>query len=231
MREPLRKPGAPKYIGRISGDMSRSRDRTVKQGARGRTGGSGDARIGGSSSRPAQWFRTIRDVKAAPSSLVGRTAINSRGFCRGAPEKPGRARCVLVRFLWRLATILTRRICSLKSLVCRREPSAPHEPPARSKRERQERPLAFPLRRRPPPPQRASLPNAPPTSNLFCQFCVVVKMRRGGEKAAQKHATKTARHRRDIHPNYHGPSQSQTRPLHAPAGGSSPGCGAHPPPA
>ena len=70
-------------------------------------------------------------------------------------------------------------------------------------------------------------------SHLFCQFCVVVKMRRGGERAAQKHATtyatKTARHRRDIHPNYHGPAQSQTRPLHAPAGGSSPGCGAHPP--
>ena len=35
------------------------------------------------------WFRTTRDVKAAPSGVVaGRTAINNHhGFCRGAPEE------------------------------------------------------------------------------------------------------------------------------------------------
>ena len=32
-------------------------------------------------------FRTIRDVKAAPSSVVGRTTINYHRFCRGAPEE------------------------------------------------------------------------------------------------------------------------------------------------
>ena len=48
---------------------------------------SGDARVGESPSRPAPWFRTIRDVKAAPSGVVGRTTINYHGFCRGAPEE------------------------------------------------------------------------------------------------------------------------------------------------
>ena len=71
MREPLRKWGAPKHVGRIPGDMSRPGDRAVKQGARGRTWGSGDARVGESSSRPAPWIRTIRDVKAVvPSGVV-----------------------------------------------------------------------------------------------------------------------------------------------------------------
>ena len=37
MREPLRKSGATKHMARISGVMSRSGDRTVKQGARERT--------------------------------------------------------------------------------------------------------------------------------------------------------------------------------------------------
>ena len=87
MREQLRKSGAPKHIGRISGGMSRPWDRTVKQGARGRIWDSGDARVGESSSRPAPWFRTIRDVKAVPSGVVGRTTINHHGFCRGAPEE------------------------------------------------------------------------------------------------------------------------------------------------
>ena len=82
-------------MARISGGMSRSGDRTVKQGAGGRTWGSGDARFGESSSRPAPWFRTIHDVKAAPSGVVERTTINYH-VCCGAPEKPGRARCVWV---------------------------------------------------------------------------------------------------------------------------------------
>jgi hypothetical protein len=33
------------------------------------------------------WFRTIRDVKAVPSGVVGRTTMNYHGFCRGAPEE------------------------------------------------------------------------------------------------------------------------------------------------
>ena len=67
---------------------------------------------------------TIRDVKAAPNGLVGRTEINYNGFCRGAPEKPVRARCVWVFrcrifFVWRLVTMLTRRTIDVKNmLVC-----------------------------------------------------------------------------------------------------------------
>ena len=75
IREPLRKSGVPKHIGRISGDMSWPGGRTVKQGARGRK----KKTVGESSSRPAQWFRTVRDVKAVPSGVVGRTTINYHG--------------------------------------------------------------------------------------------------------------------------------------------------------
>ena len=63
-------------------------DRTVRQGRR-----RAHLRFG----RPAGWrvfeqaphhgFRTIHDVEAVPSGVVGRTTINSHGFCRGAPEK------------------------------------------------------------------------------------------------------------------------------------------------
>ena len=46
-------------------------------------------RVGESSSRPAPLFRTIRDVKAAPGGVVGRTimAYHGHGFCRDAPEE------------------------------------------------------------------------------------------------------------------------------------------------
>ena len=68
-------------------DTSRPGDRAVKQGPRGRTCGSDHARAGESSSRPAPWFCTIRDVKAVPSGVVGRTTIGYHGFRRGVQKR------------------------------------------------------------------------------------------------------------------------------------------------
>ena len=36
--------------------------------------------VAGGGYRPAPWCRTIRDVKAVPSGVVGRTTINHHGF-------------------------------------------------------------------------------------------------------------------------------------------------------